>query len=108
MDDKSVEFSKKVAQAASRYCKGIGLTHKEIADSVGISKSQVDNWFSHGNFSAKGIAVLTHDFGVPKEIFTTGEYKPKNITMEQLVDRLMDQELRLTKLELAVRTLIDN
>lgn len=74
MTEQSPEFSKQVARLASQYCKSKGIKHQEIADRMNLSKSQVDNWFCTGRFTAKGIRVLSEQFGVPTDIFTKGTY----------------------------------
>ncbi len=105
---KSSEFRKKVAQAASLYCKGHGITHKEIADKLGLSKSQIDNWFSRGTFTFKGIEVLKKEFGLPAEIFEKGEYTDSpvaNAATRDLLSLLVRLELRVEKLEQAIEKL---
>jgi len=102
MIGKPPEFRKKVAQAASAYCKSHGITHKEIAEKVGLSKSQVDNWFSQGTFTYKGIEILKTDFGLPAEIFENGEYTDSlyaSAAARNFVDLLARLELRVEKIE---------
>lgn len=105
MEHEYKEFKKKIARAVSSFCKGKGITHQEIANRMNLSKSQVDNWFSQGNFSARGIRVLKEDFGVPGEIFEKGEYTPVDLTTDALARLVISMQRKIEELELRIREL---
>lgn len=93
------EFNKRVARLTSQYCKSQGIRHQDIADYMSLSKSQVDNWFSTGQFTAKAVIALTEHFHVPKEIFKQGEYSSNSLSTERIADMLTRMEAKIKELE---------
>ena len=98
MPEESPDFRKSVAKAISRYCKANGISHEDIARAVGCSKSQVDTWFSRGNFQPRAIRIMHEEFGIPMDIFETGEYEPeKTPTLREAIDTLSSRVKVLEK-----------
>ena len=108
MTERTPEFYKQVARLASQYCKSQGIKHQEIADALNLSKSQVDNWFCTGRFTAKGIRVLNEHFKVPMEIFTEGSYNAKILSSEAFGKLLIRMQLKIEDLEERVSALEKN
>ena len=98
MPEESPDFRKSVAKAISRYCKANGISHEDIARAVGRSKSQVDTWFSRGNFQPRAIRIMHEEFGIPMDIFETGVYEPeKTPTLREAIDTLSSRVKVLEK-----------
>ena len=108
MIEENIPFKKKIAKAVSRYCREHGVTHQEIADKLGMSKSQVDTWFSLGTFTPKGKRLLIEEFGVPENLFEdqrngTGPFT--QILLRDMMKAITKLSAQIEKLEQRVDAL---
>ena len=79
------------------------LTHKQVADLLGLKKSTVDNKLSVCNFSKKDAKRWSDALGISADIFLHGAENatPNNYTELKAAYQILRQEVDLLKVKVA-------
>lgn len=66
------DLPSRVRVAVGAALRQLNLTHREVAERLGRSKSTIDNKLSSGIFSKRDAKIWSSTLGIPPEVFTHG------------------------------------
>lgn len=73
MKNPDAERIRKISRDVARWIKGQGLTQKQVAEMLGLSRGSVSNQLSHLPFSKKTAAHWSRVLGLNERFLLTGE-----------------------------------
>lgn len=73
MQNPDAERICKISRDVARWIKGQGLTQKQVAEMLGLSRGSVSNQLSHLPFSKKTAAHWSQALGLNERFLLTGE-----------------------------------
>jgi len=100
------ERNEKVRYAVSRALKQRGLSHKDVAQLLGLAEQTVSNKISEGNFNSTQAAKWSAALGIETDVFLYGREPLPTNDYQVILESLSQMRSQIENLQKDVNSLL--